>query len=73
MGSVLVKYLVGNLAWVRPLGGIFGTGGSDIGRGATEERLCRDRILALMKMKSFGKKAWLRIVGKVYDLSRVLI
>ena len=26
MGSVLVKYLVGNLTWVPPFGGIYGTG-----------------------------------------------
>ena len=33
MGSVLAKYLVGNLAWVPPEGGILGTGGSGRWRG----------------------------------------
>ena len=57
MGSVLAKYLVGNLAWVPPFGGNFGTGGSGIGRGAAKERLRHHLVLAIMKLKSFGKMA----------------
>jgi hypothetical protein len=44
---------------LRVLQEIFSTGRSGIGRGATKEKLHRDLVLALMKMKSFGKKAWL--------------
>ena len=57
MGSVLAKYLVGNLAWLPPFGGIFGTGGSGKGRGAAKESLHHDLFQVLMKLKSFGKKA----------------
>ena len=42
-----------------------------VGGGATKEKLRSDLVLALMKMKNFGKKAWLRIVGKERKVSRV--
>jgi hypothetical protein len=59
MGYVLVKYLVRNLAWVLPFGGIFGMGGSSIGRGDTKEIIRRDLVMALTELKRFGKKSWL--------------